>query len=151
MLLAVSLRTAFSRNHTLIFKYKAVPCFWGQEPTVEYACITIIVLTESKKFTNEPFSTELDQCFLMNVCTIRIPVVNTDILESILSYHSYILNLEMYCFEDNVNFVHTTTKQNTYFKTFIVLFIIVSLFLFFLLGNYLNEYYVFSRANFKNR
>ena len=51
--------------------------------------------------------------------------------------------------EEYVNFVDTTTKQNTYYyKTFIGLFvIIVSLFSFYLLFTYLNYLHFFFRSN----
>ena len=50
------------------------------------------------------------------------------------------MNIKMNLLEEYVNFVDTTKKQNTYFKIFIVLFVvIVSLFSFHLLFKYLNE------------
>ena len=48
-----------------------------------------------------------------------------------LSYTSYQMNMKTSLIEDYVKFVNTTTKQNTFFKIILVLFVlIVSLFFF---------------------
>ena len=61
------------------------------------------------------------------------------------------MNIETNLLEDYVNFVDTTTRQNTYFKIIIVLFVvIVSLFLFCFLFKYLNEYHFFFTTNTAN-
>ena len=49
------------------------------------------------------------------------------------------MNTKTKLFEDYVNFVVQTKEQNTCFKLIIILFVIISLFLFFLLFEYLNE------------
>ena len=52
------------------------------------------------------------------------------------------LNIKTNLPEEYVNFVDSTTKQNTYYKIFL-LAIIVSLFLFYFLFKYLNEKHLF--------
>ena len=50
------------------------------------------------------------------------------------------MNIKTILLEDSVNYVDTTTKQDTYFKLIIVFFVfIVSLFSFYRLFLYLNE------------
>ena len=50
---------------------------------------------------------------------------------SIINY-TYKIHIETKLLEDYVNFVESTKKQNKYFKTIIILFVvIISLFLFF--------------------
>ena len=58
----------------------------------------------------------------------------------------------MYLVELFINFVDTTTKQNSYFKIFMFSIVtIVSLFLFFLLFKYLIEENFFFRSNIQNK
>ena len=50
------------------------------------------------------------------------------------------MNIETNLLEDYVNFVDLTKKQNKYFKKIIILFVVIlSLFLFFVLFQYLNQ------------
>ena len=50
------------------------------------------------------------------------------------------MNIRTSLFEDYVNFVDNTEKQNKYFKISSILFVVIlCLFLFFVLFNYLNE------------
>ena len=57
------------------------------------------------------------------------------------------MNIKTNLHEEYGNFVEGTKKENKYFKIFIFLFVIISLFLIFLSFNYLNEYYLFSATN----
>ena len=60
--------------------------------------------------------------------------------DSILSYHSYKMNVKTNMLEVYVDFVDSTKDQNMYFEIIYVSFVfIVSLFLFLLLFYYLNE------------
>ena len=61
-----------------------------------------------------------------------------DKLEPISSYHLIKMNIKTKLFEDYLNFVEKTKKQNTYFEILIVLIgIDISLFsIFFLLENF---------------
>ena len=50
------------------------------------------------------------------------------------------MNIKTNLLEEYVNFVDSTKKQNKYFKIIIILFVVIlCLFLFFVLFNYLNE------------
>ena len=50
------------------------------------------------------------------------------------------MNVKTNLVEEYVNFVDTTKKQNKYFKIILILFVVIlCLFLFFVLFNYLNE------------
>ena len=61
------------------------------------------------------------------------------------------MNIETNLVEDYVNFVDTSTKQNTYLTRIInFLVVIISLFLIFLLINYLNELHLSSTTNIYN-
>ena len=61
------------------------------------------------------------------------------------------MNIKTIFFENFVNFVDTTKKQNAYFEVIIVLFVIItSLFFLLLLFKYLNEKPFFARTNIQN-
>ena len=49
------------------------------------------------------------------------------------------MNIKTNLLEEYVNFVDNTKKQNRYFKIIILFAVILCLFLFFVLFNYLNE------------
>ena len=49
------------------------------------------------------------------------------------------MNIKRNLLEEYVNFVDNTKKQNRYFKIIILIVVILCLFLFFVLFNYLNE------------
>ena len=49
------------------------------------------------------------------------------------------MNIKTNLLKEHVNFVDNTKKQNRYFKIFILIVVILCLFLFFVLFNYLNE------------
>ena len=50
------------------------------------------------------------------------------------------MNIKTNLLEEYVNFVDSTKEQNKYFKIIIILFVVIlCLFLFFVLFNYLNE------------
>ena len=49
------------------------------------------------------------------------------------------MNIKTNLLEEYVNFVDNTKKQNRYFKIIILIVVILCLFLFFVLFNYLNE------------
>ena len=62
------------------------------------------------------------------------------------------MNIKTNLLQEKFSFVDSTKKENTYFKIFIVLFvIIISLFFFILLFKNLNEQYFFFRTNIQNR
>ena len=87
-----------------------------------------------------PFIPEISLC---NIGIGRFEKLHTFLfyrLESFSSYDLYTMNIITNLLEDYVNFAETATKQNTYFKKLIVLFVVVvSFFLFHLLCKYLNE------------
>ena len=55
------------------------------------------------------------------------------------TYNTYKMNIKTNLLEEYVNFVDNTKKQNKYFKIIILIAVILCLFLFFVLFNYLNE------------
>ena len=56
------------------------------------------------------------------------------------------MNIETNLHEDYVNFFESAKKQNTYFKTFLVLFVVIFSFFFSFLKN-LNELHLLFRTN----
>ena len=61
-------------------------------------------------------------------------------MEISIIYYTYYMNIKTNLFEEYVNFVDLTKKQNKYLKMIIILFmVILCLFLFYVLCKYLIE------------
>ena len=67
----LSFKIVFGRNHSVFAKNHATLCFWGQEPSLEYACITKIIFSESQRLTGETIIIQNGPEFFLNKCTVR--------------------------------------------------------------------------------